>query len=146
MLESLVVFALVLGAWRAGQLRRTWELWSACAALYLVVADFMNMRASTFSDLHPLHVFIFAFLGPSMWHRRGDGWLPLPRGLDEPMIVRSVRVAICVLAVWRSTRDANARPLLPESDALRWMATPFVGALVLDLLEGVLVIAVVRLV
>jgi hypothetical protein len=140
MLELLLTFCLVVAIYRGYVAGRYFAVGCAAAALYLLVLDTANFAAASFVDLHPLHAFIFLFLGPGLWHHRGASCL-VGGALfaAAPWLARAARLCICSAVAWRcSHKAARLGPLVLESETLGWLAEPFYGAAVCDALETLL--------
>jgi hypothetical protein len=142
MLEALLAFALSTGTARAFRVRLTWAVLGGLLALYLVVADALNVVAAP-EPLSPFFLFSFMFLGPSMSPYRAAGVLPVPSlCVEQPVVLRLARLGLCATLAWLYLqRSSKLNPLLPRAYALDAAALPFAGAAVLDTLELTIQIA-----
>ncbi|MET0342116.1 MAG: hypothetical protein ABW252_14020 [Polyangiales bacterium] len=140
MLEGLLGLATSIGLMRGLLARLAWAILGGTLLLYLLAADTLNVLASRFDDLHPVHLFIFMFLGVGTWHRRGHGPLPLPDlFVHDPILLKVARGVTAALVAWRYLRaSSKLNPLVGRAYTLESVAMPFVAAAVIDGIELVL--------
>jgi hypothetical protein len=140
-LELLWWLSIAYGTVRGTTLGHRPALVVGCTCIYLGVADVAGILASDFSALTPWHLFIFMFLGPSMWHLRAASGLPLPLVLTEyPVALRILRLTLTTLvACHYMNRRAKQHPLLESTFRMEQVYMPFVAAGVIDALELVLI-------
>jgi hypothetical protein len=135
MVDFVILLALLLGAWRSVKLRHRLGIPMAATMLYLLVAD--AVAALRFQGEMPaLHAFVLAFLGPGAAQTHGPPWLPLPWPFaTHPLSVRLVIAAAAAHVVLGCHREgAELNPLVPRSQALDRMSSPFVLVAVLELM------------
>jgi hypothetical protein len=140
MLELLVCANLALGLMRAVRLHDRGTVLGGVAALYLLAADTLAVFpiSGSLSWFHPFGVMFF---GPGVLPYRQAGLLIPGLLIEEPLLLRALRVGACAAVAWRCLhRSAKLNPLMPRAYALDAVAVPFTGAAVLDTLTGIVLV------